>query len=138
MIIAIVIPVFALFGLSLNLAFSNVMAQPDWALALLLASILAHRNNWIWVLPCALLHDLVLYWSFGMVVIVLALIPLAMIYLDQRLGVGLPQRVLLMLAAVLVLPVSGWSLQACVLTLCLCVPVWYVLTRQYEREQRTA
>jgi len=133
MIIAIMMPVLVLLGISLNLAFSNAMTQPDWALALLLASLLAHRNNWVWVIPCALVHDLVLYWSLGPVLIMMAIMPMVMIYLDQHLGAGLPQRVALMLAAVLVLAVWGWSLQACLLTLCLCVPVWHVLTRQYEQ-----
>ena len=39
MIIAIIIPLLALLGISLNLAFSSAMTQPDWALALLLASL---------------------------------------------------------------------------------------------------
>ncbi|MDQ6970879.1 MAG: hypothetical protein Q9M16_10250 [Mariprofundus sp.] len=134
MIINIIIPVLALFGISLNLAFSNTMSQPDWALALLLASLLAHRHNWIWVLPFVLIHDLVLYWSLGPMLIIMALMPLAMIYLDQHLGAGLPQRVVLMLVVLAVLPLLGWSLQAWFLTLCLCVPVWHVLTRQYEQQ----
>jgi len=134
MMVAIIMPVLALLGISLNLAFSNTMTQPDWALALLLASLLAHRHNWLWVLPCALIHDLVLYWSLGPVLIIMAIIPLAMIYLDQHLGAGLPQRVILMLVGLLALPAWGWSLQACFLTLCLCVPVWHVLTRQYEQQ----
>jgi len=134
MIINIIIPVLALFGISLNLAFSNTMSQPDWALALLLASLLAHRNNWIWVLPFVLIHDLVLYWSLGPMLVIMALMPLAMIYLDQHLGAGLPQRVVLMLVVLAVLPLLGWSLQAWFLTLCLCVPVWHVLTRQYEQQ----
>jgi len=134
MIISIIIPIFALLGISLNLAFSNTMTQPDWALALLLASLLAHRNSWVWVLPCVLIHDLVLYWSFGINVIIMAIIPLAMIYLDQRLGAGLPQRLALMLVALLALPTLGWSLQACALTLCLCIPIWHTLTRRYEQQ----
>ncbi len=134
MIIAIIIPLLALLGISLNLAFSSAMTQPDWALALLLASLLAHRHNWVWVLPCALIHDLVLYWALGPMVIIMAMMPLAMIYLDQHLGSGLPQRVVLMLVGLLVLPALGGSLQAWLLTLCLCVPVWHVLTRQYEQQ----
>ncbi len=134
MIIATVIPLLALLGISLNLAFANAMSQPDWALALLLASLLAHRNNWLWVLPCALIHDLVLYWSFGIIVIIMTCIPLLMIYLDHHLGAGLPQRIVLMCTAILTLPLMGWDLQASLLTLCLCIPVWHLLTRQYAQQ----
>jgi len=138
MMILISMPLLAILGVSLNLAFPTAMTQPDWALALLLASLLAHRNNWIWVLPCALLHDLVLYWSIGSMVVLMGVIPLAMIYLDQHLGAGLPQRVVLMLVAVWSLLSLGWSVQACVLTMCLCVPVWHILTRQYEQQEQAA
>jgi len=134
MIIITIIPLLALLGISLNLAFSTTMSQPDWALALLLASLLAHRNNWLWVLPCALIHDLILYWSFGTMALIMAMIPLAMIYLDHHLGAGLPQRIALMLAAILALPALGWDMQAAVLTLCLCVPVWHLLTRKYAQQ----
>jgi len=134
MIITTIIPLLALLGISLNLAFSSTMSQPDWALALLLASLLAHRNNWIWVLPCSLIHDLILYWSFGLVALTMAIIPVAMIYLDHQLGAGLPQRIALMCAAVLVLPAIGWDMQAAALTLCLCVPIWHVLTRHYAQQ----
>ncbi|MFQ5345000.1 MAG: hypothetical protein ACE5DZ_03460 [Mariprofundus sp.] len=133
--IAIIIPILSLLGLSLNLAFSSALIQPDWALALLLASLLAHRHNWVWVLPCILIHDVVLYWSLGIGFLMLALVPLAMIYLDQHLGAGLPQRLLLMLVTVLALLQPGWGLQACLLTLCLCVPVWHLLTRQYAQQE---
>ena len=133
--IPILVPFFSLLGISLNLAFSNTLTQPDWALALLLASLLAHRQNWAWVLPCVLFHDGVFYWSFGASFLMVALVPLAMIYLDQQLGAGLPQRLLLMLAIVLSLLQPGWGLAASLLTLCLCIPVWYLLTRQYAQQE---
>ncbi|PJA32340.1 MAG: hypothetical protein CO187_04485, partial [Zetaproteobacteria bacterium CG_4_9_14_3_um_filter_53_7] len=79
--------------------------------------------------------DLILHWSFGSSFIVMALIPLAMIYLDQHLGPGIPQRVVIMLAAILSLAGWGWALQALMLTLCLCVPVWYLLTGLYAQER---
>ncbi len=132
--IAVTIALLALLGISLNLAFSSVLMQPDWALALLLASLLAHRHNWVWVLPGVLIHDVVLYWSFSLSFIIMALFPLAMIYLDQHLGAGLPQRLALMLVAVFSLLWSGWGLPACLLTLCLCIPVWHLLTRQYAQQ----
>ncbi len=133
--ISIIVPVLSLLGISLNLAFSNTLMQPDWALALLLASLLAHRHNWVWVLPCVLIHDVVLYWSFGASFLMMALVPLTMIYLDQHLGAGLPQRLLLMLAVVLSLLQPGWGLAASLLTLCLCIPAWHLLTRQYAQQE---
>jgi hypothetical protein len=132
--IALLISVLALLGISLNLAFASTLAQPDWALALLLASLLAHRHNWVWVLPVVLLHDLALYWSFSLSFLVMALLPAAMIYLDQHLGAGLPQRIALMLLAVLTLLRPGWGLSAALLTVCLCVPVWHLLTRRYAQQ----
>ncbi len=132
--IALMITALALLGISLNLAFANALMQPDWALALLLASLLAQRHNWVWVLPCMLIHDLVLFWSFSSSFFIMALLPLAVIYLDQHLGAGLPQRLALMLVAVLSLLWPGWGLVTCLLTLCLCIPVWYMLTRRYAQQ----
>jgi len=134
--IAVIVGLTAFLGISLNLAFSASLTQPDWALALLLAALLAHRRNWLWVLPCTLLHDLMLHWSVGLSFIIMAMIPLAMIYLDQNLGAGILQRVILMITATLTLAEWGWGLQTVVLTLCLCVPVWYTLTGLYA--QKTA
>lgn len=125
--------ILALLGLNLNLAFASLLAQPDWALALLLASLLAHRSNWIWVLPAALVHDLVLHWTALATLPVLAVIPIAMIYFDRHLGAGLPQRVALMVLTVLLLLPLGWGLQAALLTICLCLPLWYLLTKQYAQ-----
>ncbi|NWF38862.1 hypothetical protein F3F96_06905 [Mariprofundus sp. NF] len=132
--IALAIASLALLGLSLNLAFSTSLTQPDWAMALLLAGILARRHNWIWVLPAIILHDLVLHWSVGLSSIVVALIPLAMIYFDQHLGAGLPQRIVLMTLASLSLLHWGWDATALLLTLCLCVPIWHLLTGLYAQE----
>jgi hypothetical protein len=134
--IAFIVLILAFFGISMNLTFSSSLTQPDWALALLLASLLAHRNNWKWVLPGALLHDVILHWTFSAFLPALAIIPFAMIYLDQHLGTGLPQRLVLMLLAILLLLPWGWSLQACLLTLCFCIPTWHLLTKQYA--QKTA
>jgi len=132
--IGVTIGLLALLGMSLNLAFASALTQPDWALALLLASLLAHRHNWVWVLPCVFIHDEVLYWSFSLSFIIMALLPLAMIYLDQQLGTGLPQRLALMLVAVLSMLWPGWGLSACALSLCLCIPVWHLLTRRYAQQ----
>lgn len=126
-----VIVALVLLGLNMNLAFATLLAQPDWALALLLASLLAHRNNWTWVLPSAALHDAVLHWTLLATLPVLAMVPLAMIYFDQHLGPGLPQRMVLMVLVILLLLPLGWGLQAALLTLCLCLPLWYLLTKRY-------
>ncbi|ATX80950.1 hypothetical protein Ga0123462_0071 [Mariprofundus ferrinatatus] len=132
--IATSVVLLSLLGLSLNLAFSSSLTQPDWAMALLLAGILAKRHNWIWVLPGIFIHDIVLHWSVGISFAVIALIPLAMIYFDQHLGSGLPQRVALMVIAILSLLQPGWEMAAVLLTLCLCVPIWYLLTSLYAQK----
>jgi len=132
--IAVAIAVLTVIGISLNLAFASVLIQPDWALALLLASLLAHRHNWVWVMPAVLVHDVALYWSFSLSFVVMAGLPLAMIYLDQHLGSGLPQRLALLLLVVLTLLWPGWQWSACLLTLCLCIPVWHLLTRRYAQQ----
>jgi len=133
-VIAFFLTLLCVLGLSLNLAFSNGLVQPDWTVALLLASLLAQRHNWIWVLPVMLLHDAVLYWAPAAGVMMVMLIPPMMIYLDRHLGSGLPQRVVLLMLSVLAMLFDGWTLQACLLTLCLCVPVWHVLTRKYAQQ----
>ncbi len=124
----------ALLGLNLNLAFSASLIQPDWALALLLAGMLSHRRNWVWALPGMLIHDVVLHWSVGFSFVAFALIPLAMIYFDQHLGAGLPQRIGFMAVAVLSLFFQGWGTEALLLTTCLCVPVWYIMTNLYAQK----
>ena len=132
--IAVSVVLLVLLGLTLNLAFSTSLVQPDWAMALLLAGILARRNNWIWVIPAVLIHDLVLHWSLGLSFLFVALIPLAMLYFDQHLGVGLPQRVVLMILATSSLLYWGWGIIAIALTLCCCVPIWHLLTRMYAQK----
>ena len=82
----------------------------------------------------AALHDAVLHWSLLVTLPVLATVPLAMIYFDRHLGPGLPQRVALMVLAILLLLPLGWGIQACLLTLCLCVPLWYLLTKRYAQK----
>jgi len=131
---AAAVALLALLGLSLNLAFSASLVQPDWGMALLLAAILARRNNWIWVLPCILIHDVVLHWSLGLSFLFVAIIPMAMLYFDQHLGTGLPQRVVLMITATSSLLYWGWGVAAIALTLCCCVPIWHLLTRMYAQK----
>ncbi len=116
--------ILSLAGIAMNLAFGGVAIQPDWAFAALLAAILAHRGNWVWALPVDAVHDLALHWSLFATLPALALVPLAMMELDRRLGPGLPQRVFLALAASMALPHAGWSLPAWLLTLLLIMPLW--------------
>jgi len=132
----IIVPlmIVSVLGLNMNMAFSSGLIQPDWAMAVLLASLLAHRHNWLWVLPMMLLHDAVFYWQPAMAFLMMVVIPPAMIYLDEHLGAGLPQRLALLVLASLSMLLDGWSLQAGLLTLCLCVPLWYLLTRQYAQQ----
>lgn len=132
--IAITITLLSLIGIALNLSFSGSLLQPDWSLALLLASLLAHRHNWVWVIPAMLVHDLTFYWSFQSSFIVISLLPALMIYLDRHLGVALPQRVVLMFAAALSMLWPGWEPSAALLTICLAVPTWHVMTRIYAQQ----
>ncbi|MDQ6992465.1 MAG: hypothetical protein Q9M31_03250 [Mariprofundus sp.] len=133
--IALIVALLTLLGLNINMAFSaQSLMQPDWSLALLLACLLAHRLSWFWVLPLMLLHDVVLYWSPASSFVMMAVIPLAMRYFDQRIGVSLLHRLLLLLLGVLLMLFDGWPLQASLLTLCLSVPLWHLMARQYAQQ----
>ncbi len=132
--IAAVITLLALIGMALNLAFSGSLLQPDWSLALLLASLLAHRQNWIWVIPAILIHDFIFYSSFSASFVALLLLPASMIYLDRHLGSGLPQRVVLMFIAGLSLLWPEWGFPATILTICLALPLWHLMTRIYAQQ----
>jgi len=128
---ALAVLALAWLGGCLNLAFSSTMIQPDWALALLLGSLLAHRGNWIWVLPGVALHDLMLHWSPWVCLPLVAAIPPVLIYLDDRLGAGLPQRMVLLLMAIFVLAPWGWGFAELLLTATLSVSIWYFAAKQY-------
>jgi len=123
----------SLGGLALNMAFSQSMVQPDWTLSLLLAVLLAHRSSWAWVLPATGFHDLVFYWNIWGSLPWLIAIPLLLPQLDERLGPGLPQRFVLMLFCSLSLLLQDWSVLAWLLTLALCIPVWFNLANHYAR-----
>ncbi|HXH72080.1 MAG TPA: hypothetical protein VNI58_04620 [Mariprofundaceae bacterium] len=123
----------SLGGLALNLAFSQSMAQPDWTLSLLLAALLAHRGSWVWVLPATGFHDAVFYWTIWGNLPWLVVIPLLLPHLDERLGPGLPQRLTLLILTSLPMLFLGWSTLAWLLTLGLCVPVWFNLANVYAR-----
>lgn len=123
----------SLVGMAFNLAFAQILPQPDWSLALLLAALLAHRGAWVWVLPGACVHDAVLYWSLWGCLPFLALIPLMLPHLDYRLGPGLPQRLLMLLLATIPVFSHGWGMSAWLLTLGLCMPLWFQLAKYYEQ-----
>lgn len=118
-------------GITCNLAFSGLAVQPDWSLALLVASMLAHRGNWIWALPGAFVHDLALQWSVWMIVPFLALMPALMAMLDFQAGPGLPQRFFVLMLTTIPLLYWGWGFDAWLLTVLLCLSVWYILARHH-------
>lgn len=122
----------AFAGLCLNLA-SGGIPQPDWALALLLAVLLARRHTWPWVLPTILIHDLTLYWSVWGVFPIACLLPFSISSLDAQLGAGLPQRLVLLVLLTLPMLWHGFGVLQWLLTLILCIPVWYFLVHLYEQ-----
>ncbi|MDQ6971293.1 MAG: hypothetical protein Q9M30_01450 [Mariprofundaceae bacterium] len=123
----------ALTGMALSLA-SGGLVQPDWSLALLLAALLARRSAWPWLLPALLLHDIALYWTPWGVFPIAAMLPLLIIRLDAQLGPALPQRLLMLIVVSLPMLVHGAGLMQWMLTLMLCIPLWYVLAQAYERK----
>lgn len=127
------VALFSLAGLALNMAFSQSMHQPDWSLSLLLAALLAHRGAWVWVLPASGFHDLIFYWNIWGSLPWLVAIPLLLPQLDEHLGPGLPQRIVLMLFCSLSLLKLGWSGLDWLMTLTLCIPIWFNLANYYAR-----
>ncbi len=123
----------AFAGLGLNLA-SGGTPQPDWALALLLATLLARRHTWPWVLPAILVHDLALYWSVWGVFPIACLFPYVLTRLDSQIGAGLPQRLVFMTLLTLPMLWHGAGVTQWLLTISLCIPIWYMLVQLYERQ----
>ena len=120
-------------GLALSLATGGIL-QPDWSLALLLASLLARRGTWMWVLPALLLHDLALYWTPWGVFPLACLLPGILMRLDEEIGPGLPQRLVMLFIVSLPMLVHGAGFMQWVLTLMLCIPIWHLLARIYDRQ----
>jgi len=120
-------------GLALSLATGGIL-QPDWSLALLLASLLARRGTWIWALPALLLHDLALYWTPWGVFPLACLLPGILMRLDEEIGPGLPQRLVMLFIVSLPMLVHGAGFMQWVLTLMLCIPIWHLLARIYDRQ----
>jgi len=123
----------SLLGIMLNLSLAGLVMQPDWSAAFLLASLLAQRGNWPWVLPGFWVHDLALHWSSMICLPVIAALPFLLTRTDAHLGPGLPQRLFLMLLGLAPLLWSGWSIPQWLLTLCLCILVWHFLARSYAK-----
>lgn len=123
----------AALGMACNLAFAQLVLQPDWALALLLGAMLAHRGVWWWVLPMAMAHDLVMYRSIWGLAPWTLLLPWLMAHLDFRLGPGLPQRMIFMLLALVPVLYFHWSVEAWLLTALAVVPIWHHLADHYAQ-----
>ncbi|MDQ6967129.1 MAG: hypothetical protein Q9M14_00420 [Mariprofundaceae bacterium] len=120
-----------LIGIIFNLGFSGVLLQPDWSLALLLAALLAHRGNWLWVALATGIHDLILYWSIFISLPWILLTPIIITWSDAQIGPSLLQRFFSMLLVTTSLFFAGWSFVSCLLTLLLCLVFWHLITRLY-------
>lgn len=129
----LVLLVLAAIGLALSLASGGVL-QPDWALAVLLAALLARHGLWPWVLPALLVHDLTLYWTPWGVFPLACLLPFIVLSLDEQIGPGLPQRLAMLLIVSLPMLQYGSGVMQWLLTLLLCVPIWHVIARMYDRQ----
>jgi len=118
-------------GLCVSLGFSGHIMQPDWALALLLASLFAYRNSWPWVLPGIAAHDVILYWSVWGSLPLAAAVPFLLSHIDRDIGTALIYRVIL--AGVVCCPLLwfGTGFIQWLLTFMLCVPLWHWLTRRH-------
>jgi len=123
----------AVTGLALSLATGGIL-QPDWSLALLLGTLLARRGTWTWILPAVLLHDLVLYWTPWGVFPLACLLPVILVRLDEETGPGLPQRLAMLFFVSLPMLVHGAGFMQWILTLMLCIPIWHLLARIYDRQ----
>ncbi len=123
----------SLSGMMLNLGLTGLIAQPDWSAALLLASLLAQRSNWVWVLPGFLVHDLVLHWSLFICLPIVLTLPLLLAQTDARLGAGLPQRLLFLILGLLPLIWANWSLSQWLMTVTLSIVAWYLIAGTYDK-----
>jgi len=133
-IFATIVLIMSFLGIILNLMMASVAIQPDWSLAVLLAAMLSHRGNWLWVLPGIMIHDVALYWTVLGAFPTALLLPILLIYSDQQLGAALPQRILLMLLGCL--PMLLWlgaQFSQWLLTLLLCISLWYMMADWHER-----
>jgi len=130
---AILILAISFLAILLSLTMASTAIQPDWSLALLLAAMLSHRGNWLWVLPGIMIHDMALYWTIlGVFPAALAL-PGLLIYSDRQLGPGLPQRIFLMVLCCAPMLWLGAHFSQWLLTLLLCTSLWYLMADWHDR-----
>lgn len=120
-----------LAGIIFNLGFSGIFLQPDWSLSLLLAALLAHRGNWLWVSLATGIHDLILHWSVFISLPWVLLTPIIIAWSDAQIGPSLLQRVFALLLVISSLFFAGWGLAPCLLTLLLCLVFWHLIARLY-------
>jgi len=122
-----------LIGMVFNISFAGRIEQPDWALALLLGAVLSGRTQWFWLAPVACLHDLIFHWSPFVTLPWLLLAPWLLLWSDAQIGQSLVPRVFSISVLILALWWWGWSVQACLLTLCLSTLLWYWMARFYAK-----
>ncbi len=122
-----------LLGILVNISFAGTSVQPDWALALLTAAVLAHRGNWIWVSIATAIHDLVFYWSPLISLPWILAAPIIIAWSDEQIGSNLIQRLFVMVMVLASLLWSGWSLASCLITILLCISFWYAMVRFYAQ-----
>lgn len=128
----LVLLILAVIGMAMSLA-SGGLVQPDWSLAVLLAGLLARHGLWPWLLPAVLVHDLAMYWSPWGAFPIACLLPLFVKSLDAQIGPGLPQRLSSMLLVSLPMLNFGSGIEQWLLTLLLCIPLWHIVARMYDR-----
>ena len=119
----------AVIGIIFNLSFASSIMQPDWALAFLLAAILAHRQHWRWVLPMILIHDFALFWNGLAIFPWIVLAPLLLIWSDAQLGPAVPQRTAILTFVTVPMLWLNWPAEAWVLTWLLSFCAWYLMTQ---------
>ncbi len=123
----------AALGLLLNLSFTTGLVQPDWSLAILLGVLLSDRKTWVWVLPCVVLHDLVLYWSAWVTLPFILFVAVLLTYADVSLAPGQQQRWFGLVFGCFPLLMAGMSMIAWLLTMMLATWVWFLLSRRREK-----
>lgn len=123
----------AAFGLMISWAIGGIMRQPDWALALLLAGLLARRRNWQWILPAVFVHDIMLYWTPLGCLPFMAVLPIFIGKVDEWLGAGVPQRVIALFIGISPLLWLSHDAGQWLLTALLIPPLWFLMVRGYGR-----
>ncbi len=118
----------------MNLSFSGLVTQPDWSLAILLASLLSHRQAGYWVLPGIWFHDTLLYWSAWTCFPYFILASIVLYYSDKRLGPGQQQRWFALVFSCFSLLLAGIPLWDWLLTMMLSIWIWFLLSAKRERE----